>query len=77
MKKDLLTLDESLASIRQNQSNLQGRIEQMQNNGPDLRDVPAALDQLRDQLEELSRSSTVDEVDSTEYESPAETNSAE
>ena len=77
MKKDLLTLDESLASIRQNQSNLQSRIEDMQNNGPDFGDVPAALDQLRNQLEELSRSSTVDKADSTEYESPAETNSAE
>jgi len=80
MKKDLLALDESLGSIRQNQSKLQSGIEDMQNmqnNGPDLGDVPAALDQLRDQLAELSRSSTVDEVDSTEYELPAETNSVE
>ncbi len=72
MKKDLLTLDGSLASIRQGQSKLQSRIEDMQNNGPDLGDVPAALDQLRDQLAELSRSSMVDDVDSTEYESPPE-----
>lgn len=77
MRKDLLTLDESLASIRQNQSNLESRIEQMQNSGPDLSDVPAAIDQLRDQLEELSRSSMVDEADSTDYESSAETNSVE
>jgi chromosome segregation ATPase len=77
IKKDLLTLDESLASIRQNQSNLESRIEQMQNNGPDLSDVPAALDQLRDQLEELSRSSMVDEADSTEYDPSAETDSVE
>jgi len=86
MKKDLLALDESLGSIRQNQSKLQSGIEDMQNmqnNGPDLGDVPAALDQLRDQLAELSRSSTVDEVDSTEYEyesppeSSTDTNSVE
>jgi DNA repair exonuclease SbcCD ATPase subunit len=77
IRKDLLTLDESLASIRQNQGNLESRIEQMRNNGPDLSDVPAALDQLRDQLEELSRSRMVDEADSTEYDSSAETDNIE
>ena len=76
-KKDLQTLDESLASLKTSQSKLHSRIEDMQNNAPDLGDVPAALDQLRDQLAELSRSSTVDEADSTEYESPAETDSVE
>ena len=81
MKKDLQTLDESMGSIRQGQNKLQSRIEDMQNNGPDLGDVPAALDQLRDQLEELSRASIVDEADAIEYESPpkssTETNSIE
>ncbi|MBC8217770.1 MAG: hypothetical protein H8E73_04840 [Planctomycetes bacterium] len=77
MRKDFQTLDESLGSIRQGQNKLQSRIEDMQNNAPDLGDVPAALDQLRDQLDEMSRSSTVDEVGSTEYESPPETNSVE
>jgi chromosome segregation ATPase len=55
MRKDLRTLDESVASLRQSQGNLQNRIEQMQNNTPDYSDVPAALDQLREQLEELRR----------------------
>jgi SMC interacting uncharacterized protein involved in chromosome segregation len=77
MRKDLQTLDESLASLKTSQSKLHSRIEDMQNNAPDLGDVPAALDQLRDQLEELSRSSTVDEADAIEYESPPETNSVE
>ena len=76
-KEDLQTLDESLASLKTSQSKLHSRIEDMQNNAPDLGDVPAALDQLRDQLAELSHSSTVDEADSTEYESPAETDSVE
>ncbi len=73
MKEDLQTLDNSLASLTASQSRLQSRIEDMHNNAPDLGDVPAALDQLRDQLEELSRTGTVDEADAIEYELPQET----
>ena len=61
-------LDNSLASVKASQSRLQGRIEDMQNNAPDLGDMPAALDKLRDQLEELARARAIDEVDAMEYE---------
>ena len=77
MKKDIRTLDESLASLRTSQSTLQSRIEDMQNNAPDFSDVPAALDHLREQLAELSRTGTVDEADAIEYESPPEANDVE
>ncbi len=77
MKKDLQTLDESLASLRTSQNTLQSRIEGMQNDAPDFSAVPVALDQLRDQLAELARSNTVDEANVTDYESPAEANSIE
>jgi hypothetical protein len=77
LKTDIQTLDESLTSLKTSQNALQSRIQEMQNDAPDFSNMPAALDQLRDQLEELSRSSEVDEVDSIEYETSQETNSIE
>jgi chromosome segregation ATPase len=76
---NLQTLDESLTSLKANQDNLQSRIEQMKNEAPDLRDMPAAIDQLREQLEELSRSRMpADEVGTIEYEAQeTETDSIE
>jgi len=46
----------------------------MQSDAPDLRDMPAAIDQLRDQLEELSLNQTsADDFSSIEYETSADT----
>ena len=74
IRANLQTLDESLTSLKANQDNLQSRIEQMKNEAPDLSDMPAAIDQLRDQLEELSRSQLpADEVDTIEYEDSKDT----
>ena len=74
IRTNLLTLDESLTSLKANQDSLKSRIEQMKNEAPDLSDMPAAIDQLRDQLEELSRSRMpADEVDTIEYEDSADT----
>ena len=85
IRTNLQTLDESLASLKAHQkdlrsrveagqSELQSRIEQLKNEAPDLGDMPAAIDQLRDQLEELSRSQLpADDVDTIEYEDSAGT----
>jgi archaellum component FlaC len=78
MRKDLRTLDESVASLKQSQSNLQNRIEELQKNTPDYSDVPAALDQLRDQLEALRREQlSADEADAIEYEAAKELSTEE
>lgn len=74
IRKNLQTLDESLASLKQSQNDLQSRIEQIRNETPDLGDVPAAIDQLRDQLEELSRNQTsAEDLGVIEYETSADT----
>jgi len=73
IRMNLQALDESLASLRQSQKDLQSRIEQIRNETPDLSDVPAAIDQLRDQLEELSRSRmSAENSDEIEYETSAD-----
>ncbi len=76
MRKNLQTLDESLTTLKASQSKLQSRIEQMRSEPPNLGDMPAAIDQLRDQLEELSRSQSqppADDFDTFEYETSADT----
>ncbi|UCE46490.1 MAG: hypothetical protein JSW47_12810 [Phycisphaerales bacterium] len=72
--ESLQTLDNSFASLKASQNKMQSRIEQMQNDALDLRDMPAALDQLKDQLEELSRSRLpADDAGAIEYEASADT----
>lgn len=94
VRKNMQTLDESLASLKASQDSLQSRIqasqddlqnrieagqkelqsriEQMQNETSDLRDVPAAIDQLREQLEGLSSSQRpADDFGAIEYETSA------
>ena len=74
IRNSLQTLDDSFASLKASQNKLQSRIEQMQNDAPDLRDMPAAIDQLRDQLEELSRNQMpADDIGMIEYEASADT----
>jgi len=74
IQNDIKTLDESLASLKASQNGLQNRIKQMQNDAPDLSDMPAAIDQLRDQLEELSLNQTpADDFGAIEYETSADT----
>ena len=74
IRNSLQTLDDSFASLKASQNKLQSRIEQMQNDAPDLRDMPAALDQLRDQLEELSRNQMpADDIGMIEYKASADT----
>ncbi len=74
MSKNLQTLDESLATLKASQNKLQNRIEQMRNEAPNLGEMPAAIDQLREQLEELSRSQeSADRFDTFEYETSEDT----
>jgi len=74
IQNDIKTLDDSIATLKASQEGLQSRIEQMQSDAPDLRDMPAAIDQLRDQLEELSLNQTsADDFGAIEYETSADT----
>ncbi len=78
IRSNLQMLDDSFASLKTNQDELQNRIEQMQNVSPDLSDIPAAIDQLRNQLEELSRNQMpMDDIGMIEYEASAETGNIE
>ena len=74
IRDSLQTLDDSFTSLKVSQNKLQSRLEQMQNDAPDLRDMPAAIDQLRDQLEELSRNQMpANDIGMIEYEASADT----
>jgi len=78
IRSNLQMLDDSFASLKTNQDELQSRIEQMQSNAPDMSDIPAAIDQLRNQIEELSRNQmSADDIGMIEYEASAETGNIE
>ena len=80
IQQDLRALDDSLSDIKQSQTELQQQIAEVQDNTEIMSDdVPAALEQLKEELsfDGLGGPADMVEMESPPYSPPAETNSVE